>query len=241
MARSLLLIPCLGLAACVDGSDENIVILQNQVPEPGCVIPGSQDTAFIGSGIIEAGSQLGYRFNPLLKNFADTENATQQDIAFVQGATVDIDVVSGEFDAATLAEFRADGLTHFRVPFAASIEPNETTSLSFEIVPQDLLERLQQELPTDDPTDHALLIITVRVDGRVGSSGFETQAFEYPVEVCNGCLTNVLGACSTIETSFMPVNTGGECNPVQDATVDCCSTSDGLVCPAVGTMTPAVR
>lgn len=226
----------LGLAACVENADESVVILRNTIPETGCVVDGSGDS-FRGAGIIEVGSAQGYVFTPLVQNFSVVNNDDElQRIAFIQGATVDIRFADPNlFDDATESQFRSEGLTHFRAPFAASVEPGGTATMLFEIVPEPLLDELESVLPDSDPNSSVLLLITIRVDGTIGSGDFESPAYEYSVEVCRGCLINDLGACSALASSFVPTNLGNACNAVQDATVDCCSEDGSFVCPAVGT------
>lgn len=248
MARStfaLSSLALLGLGACVDNADDRVTILQNQTPGAGCVVSATPTESFVATGLIEGNSAAGYVFTPVLKNYS-TLNAEgsdeQQKIAFIHGATVDIEFLDDDlFTDAQIDEFRAEGWTHFRVPYSGMISPGGTTSMIFEIVPADLLNAIADVLPTDDPGTRALLLAHVSVDGALGAGDFETAAYSFPVEVCNFCLANVVASCSALPMSYSPEFIGGACNPAQDQVVDCCLNGDTAVCPAIGTMPDAVQ
>lgn len=243
MARSPHLISALGLlglglGACADNSDSIVVILQNNAPGAGCVVGGDVSEMYIGSGLIEASSLQGYVFTPVLQNFSvDEGTGGSGQIAILHGATVDISFYDPDlFDDATVADFRTEGLTHFRVPYSGMIEPGGTASMVFEIVPADLLAEIQPLL--DEPNERVLLNVGVSVDGAINSGSFETKVFNYPVEVCDGCLGSVVADCSALPMDYVPTRTGGACNGLQDSVVECCQSGSDLVCPAVGTMPP---
>ncbi len=251
MSRSKL-VPCLfvvaaGLSAvgCVDDGDSTVVILQNQAPAEGCVVTGTPTDSFISSGTIDARSEQGYVFTPVAKNFAvAAEGQERLRIAFVEGARVEIAFTQDPelFSDGELAALEDAALTRFQVPMTGPINPEATTSFRFEIVPPELLELIADKLPFTDGNgierDSTLLEVAIRLYGNLSDSDFESQLFRYPVDVCIDCLINDFGACSALSSDFSPVNLGGECNVLQDAVVDCCTTDTGLVCPAVGTMTP---
>lgn len=233
----------LGMAACVDDGDATVLIIQNQAPDAECVVAGSPTESFVSAGVIDASSNRGYVFTPVVQNFATAiEGQEQLRIAFVEGARVEIAFVEDPelFTATELAAFRTEGLTRFSVPMSGPIDPGATSSFKFEIVPPELLAEIAPLLdPNDLASDSTLLQVSVRLYGSLSGGGFETQVFRYPVDVCLGCLSNDLGACSSLSTDFTPTNTGGSCNAAQDEPVDCCVNGATLVCPAVGTMPPA--
>jgi hypothetical protein len=218
-------------AGCVGSGDETVVILQDQAPQAGCVVAAGIGSTFIGSGLIDTASAQGYVFTPIAQNFATaTAENEHQHIAFVTGADVDISFA----DDTLTSKYAKDGVTRFEVPYAAMIAPGGTASMAFEIVPHSLINQLGAELSA--PSDRVLLLVDVQLVGTLNNGDFNSQTFRFPVEVCSGCLAQSVGACSSLSTSFMPVNEGGNCNPLQDAPVDCCSNdTGGFVCPAVGT------
>jgi len=237
MARCTLLLSALGLlglGGCVDNGDAIVVILQNQVPSSGCSVPGTPTPDYQATGLIEGSSPIGYVFTPVLQNFSVGDGTDDpQHIAQIHGATVDVRFVqpSDLFDSATLSRFRSDGLTHFRVLYSGPIDAGGTASMAFEIVPAELLHEISAMLPSDDPSVRAQLVVDVSVDGSLGPADFQTKQYNYPIEVCNGCLITDVGLCSDLSAGFSP-DKGGACNPFQDAPVECCVDGTTTVCPA---------
>jgi hypothetical protein len=229
MPRFYLAIAALGLVGCVDdGSDSAVVILQNQIPEAGCVIPGSPTDTYSSSGRIDVNSPSGYILTPVATNTATTvEGNETARIAFVQGARIDLSSPDPDVNA-TLQESPD---SRIEVPFAGRIDPaGGTSGFGFTAISRELVQSL---------SDGDFVFIDVKLFGSLGGSGFESAPWRFPVEVCDGCTVNNLGECSSLSSSFTPTNTGNSCNPYQDRTVDCCTSSGSLVCPAVGTGTAA--
>jgi hypothetical protein len=223
----------LGLAACVGSGDETVMILVNQEPGVGCVLDAEEGGTAITAGIIDARSSSGYLFSPLVKNYATAVDADEErrHQAFVQGARVTIhfndESLEGEFE---------ESLTRFQVPFSGIVMPGGTAQFTFEIVPIEIIDAIGESLPEAMPGEAVqteLLLVDVQMFGEINNGSFETQSYRYPVEICNGCLVQDLGACSNLSSSFTTSNTGGHCNLAQDRALDCCD--DFAVCPAVGT------
>lgn len=232
MTQLRVLVPLLALpvAACVGDGDREVIIIQNNVPSTGCSIPASLDSAFYPSGIIDTNSDRGYLLTPVIQNFseAQTEADETRRLAFIEGALVDLSFGDPDlFSDSEEAELRDDGLTRFDVPLAAVVGAGDTVSLGFEIIPRQLFDRMA--LAAGDST---VVLANVRIYGEMGGSGFESQTYRYPVEVCNGCLIVDNGQCAALPSDFAP-RTGGACNPLQDGYVDCCTAPTGLLCPAV--------
>jgi hypothetical protein len=57
-----------------------------------------------------------------------------------------------------------------------------------------------------------------------------SDPFNYPLQVCSGCLIGNEGPCPF---KSQPTNLGNPCNPAQDQVVDCCTLNGALICPAV--------
>jgi hypothetical protein len=110
-----------------------------------------------------------------------------------------------------------------------------------EIVPDELLAAIAPKLAavTNDPSPSTLLDIRVQFVGTRAGSEVSSNSFRYPVEVCHGCLTRSLGACTALAAG-VEVNTGGVCVLQQDGILDCCTDAAGAsVCPAVPATPPA--
>lgn len=239
IASGLLLVFFLGSMGCVpDNSDSPVVILYNQTPGESCTVSSSESGSAIIRGIIDTNSPIGYVFTPVVKNFAQTSDFIDVDqrIAYLEGATVKIDLDGQLFNAEESAALDAMGLTSFTTQFGAVVEPDEgTTGLLFELVSFETWQFLADRLPT--PADRTTMDISVYLFGRLGGSDIRTQDFSYTIDVCNGCLINDVGPCSAL--SGDATNTGGNCNPLQDtAFVDCCTENETLICPALATSAP---
>lgn len=237
--RSLGLVAALfGLVACVENNgDAGLILLRNTAPEEDCVLDTST-SMFLNGGIIQSNSPVGYIFTPLIRNdlvVAD-EEATAPKTVFLEGARVELSFYdSGLFSETELTSLESRGLTEFMVPLSGAVDPGGGLAvLSFEIVPQALLFEIGQALPAAseaNPTPSTVLDARIQMFGSRGGGDIDSNWFRYPVEVCRDCLTVVVNSCDALSDSFDP-RTGGVCNPRQDGFLDCCSTDEGVVCPA---------
>jgi hypothetical protein len=233
MSRLVHLLPICLLGACVSGGDETVVILQNQYPAAGCMVPSTATGQFIGSGIIDTATSQGYVFTPLVQNYSTSDGTTadRSHIAFVTGVDVDLSFTD------TAVQGMCTGNPNpcsYEVPYAAMIAPGGDSGMAFEIVSASLVHSLASHLTSPDQRE--LILADVAMVGTLNNGDFTSNKFRFPVEVCNGCTINDLGACSTVSASFQTKNLGGACNLYQDLPLDCCTdASGGEVCPAVGT------
>ena len=229
-----------GLAGCVANSgDQPLLVLHNQVPQSGCVLTADNNGSFLAAGIVDVGalrqagatSVRGYFLTPLVENtaFADTTDpsATLNRTAVVNGAHVSIDFLDPS---------EATGTTQFDARFAGAIDPNDgLTTFGFEAVPADVLNGILANHPADTPyTPFADigLIASITVYGDMGGNSIESNTFEYPISVCDGCLTSYVGLCSALPSGYQ-ARTGGACYSNQDGILDCCLDDSGAaVCPA---------
>ncbi|MEO7095079.1 MAG: hypothetical protein ABI175_17600, partial [Polyangiales bacterium] len=84
------------------------------------------------------------------------------------------------------------------------------------------------------------VIVHVVVYGDLAGSEVTSQAWQFPVTVCNTCVVNVLGTCP-LPAGTTVADGRGTCSMFQDGFVDCCSvgTMGALQCPAaVGAQYP---
>jgi len=235
-----------GLAGCAaDAGDASLLVLHNQAPSSGCTLSADKTGAFIAAGYLDLNSSVGststvgqgYLMTPLLENtaFADTADptATARRTAVIHGAHVDISFVSG-IDAATQSALEAQGLTQFDALFAGAIDPNYgLTTFAFDAIPADVLNGILNANPAGG--FEVGMVATITIYGEIGGNPIESNAFAFPITVCDGCLLDDRGPCSMLNTSFTP-REGGACAPNQDGVTDCCTDPQGvLLCPAVGT------
>lgn len=232
-------------AACVDNNaDSGLVLLRNVAPTEGCIVSTSGDVSQ-ASGVIEVESRAGYVMTPLLRNDLVTvegESTTSKSI-FIQGAKVTIEFYDEDlFTAAEIEAMTTDGLVRFVAPTSGAIEPNGgLQTYQLEVVPTELFALIAPKLVASatDPTPSTVLDVHVQFYGeRTSGDSVSSNTFRYPVEVCKGCLTNIVGACEGLPTDG-EYRTGGVCNPAQDGIADCCTDAAGArVCPAVAATPP---
>jgi len=236
--RRITLVSCLSLAvlasACTDAG-RPLVIIQNQVPEAGCVVPGSANNDYRGIGFVDVNSPGGYLFFPLVQNVATgARNDISRHVVSLRGADVSLEFQEGVLGATIPENISRDlKLTHLT---SGTVGPDgDTTGLAFVIITQSMLKSIRDDLQVleTDGTNFFTIIATVTVFGEMDGGTVESEEFVYPVQVCDGCLKQNLGACEALPAGFVAAQ-GFECTGLlQDRPVDCCTTAGGLeLCPA---------
>jgi len=235
----------LSVAACgrVPGQFE---IVQNQVPQSGCLID-TNETLYRGDGtldlaLVQPGARAAYLVFPLLKNNlpASTGGPDPNQIE-VNSFAVDIgeskfgslpDGVRALFQ--TLEE-KGPGspeyaLLHYSAPWSLSIPSGGTAAARVAGFPVDLAARVSATGAVGISRTSMLVNVKVRAFGKTNTQSMESDPLDYPVYVCNGCLVaNVL----TCPYPSAPANEGNPCNVSQDNFVDCCSLNGDLICPPI--------
>ena len=216
-------------SGCTTDAGGSMIIVQNQVPGPDCVISATQSTTFRDNGRIDINAGGGYLFTPLVQSLVqDSSDQSLPRVIAMRGADVEISFTSGPFTADEEAGLREDRLTRFSTAFSGSLFPRALTSFSFVVVPIGLMDRLAVAM---GPGATAQLAVEVSVFGDLDGSDVESVPFIYPIEVCNGCLTIDNGDCAGLGEDFVPRD-GNPCNPAQDEAADCCTTGGDVVCLA---------
>ena len=213
--------------ACAD-ADSPVVVLDNVVPAPNCVIP-AEDYTFNARGRLDVAGGVGYLFTPVVQNFATSDTVEdRQRLAVVEGAELAITLPDGLFAA---GEVPAE-LLSFSSRFSTTIFPNNSvSSLAFVILPAELAELIAPKLV---PGQLVGVQIEIKIFGEIAGGEFESPPFVYWVDVCVDCVLQSVGSCA----APLPAGTGNfdqmnSCNPWQDGFVECCeSSTGGLVCPA---------
>ncbi len=222
-------------SACTK-SDSPLVILQNQVPEVGCLVTNSPTDTFFARGIIDTESTTGYRFFPVIQNnAAEIDGATGQRVAQIQGVDIKITLQPGLFSAAS--PFAGDTidppprLSDFTLRFSGSIQPGgSTASFDMVVLSKELLDAIGPRLSNSDQRTFAM--VELNVFGLMGGNDIEAQPFVYFIDICKGCMKIDVGSCAGLATDFTARN-GGPCNQLQDVPTDCCDVgSETEQCPA---------
>jgi hypothetical protein len=215
-------------SACAD-SGASVVILHNQVPGAGCVIGDDPNAPYRGRGLIDTAETSGYLFTPVVQSRAqEIKGDPGARLIQLQGAEVELETQPG-----LLASTRP--WPKFTSRFSGSVSPGGTSGLAFTVLNKEHLADLAAT-GLLSPVQRATVIAHIVVFGVMDDQDVESEPFQYPIEVCAGCLAYDRGPCSALPSGFKGL-TGGQCNLLQDEAVDCCSTDAGdYLCPAV---TPA--
>ncbi len=213
-------------------------ILNNQVPDTsgGCSIP-AEPTVYQGKGTLDVGIvnntfHSAYLVFPLIENnLSGTGAANDPNQIQLSGFDVDITPIGDATAAAAqVLNSASPSLLHFRIPWSGGVSSNGgKISAVVEAVPVDLALQLAGAggLGAAGGLD---LNIKIQALGTTNSGrSLTSDPFNYPVDVCNGCLIGNVAPCP-----YKPANTGNPCNPAQDEVVDCCTNNGDLVCPAGG-------
>jgi hypothetical protein len=236
-----------GLAACgrVPGQFE---ILQNQTPEAGCMIPATLGAVYTGQGfldlsLVSSGSLGAYFLFPLVENNLPGAAAGGPDPNEIDVHSFAVDIgtnkqsylppmVQSLFDTLNRDSNSPDyALLHYSTPWAVTIKSGG--GLAATVVNTFPVQLAQRVLATGDVGIAASSMVVnarVRVFGSTNSSDVESDPFDFPINVCNGCLVASVLPCPVLNA---PLNRGNECNIAQDRIVDCCSLNGSLVCPAI--------
>ena len=227
------------VAGCAQNGGESLLILHDSLPALGCVLSAQDSDTFTTSGVIDISSSQGYVFTPLIENVVLAANDVNHPvdpsyrIATVSGAEVELTFPNASlFTTDELTQLNDAGLLKFTAPFSMTIPPDDGLGVaSFEIVPAQLIQAIGMKAIT--ATQPQLVIAKITAIGNIADSNVQSQAFSFPITVCNGCQEVDNGLCSSFSGTATRV--GGPCNPKQDGAVDCCEPTPGattLTCPA---------
>ena len=215
-------------------------IIQNQVPESGCVIPAGKGATYRGEGTLDVRvpSALGdtaYELFPLLENDfpLDPGGEVQPNRIALAGFDVDIELVDGsaavhDFFTARATDPATQPLARYQVPWSGSVDAGGGLTAAFTNgFPTELAQSLRNAKLLADGS-YLRVNLEVSAFGSNLAGRVTSDVFSYPLRVCDGCLIASVSACPTSGS----VLKGGECNPAQDAPVDCCTQGADLICPA---------
>jgi hypothetical protein len=238
----------MGVAGGSCGDESRFFIAQNQAPRETCEISAEPGRAYMGTGTLDASligpiTPYAYGMYPVLQN--DLPRAGQEGAPEPNRLTVEAFTVRVELDRAAHAAARQvfDDLAAsesgrkfltFEHPFAATIEPGGGRIASgVDVFPGEVVRRLRSAGAFQGVSLIRASVI-VRARGRGTNRVVETPEFRFPLDICDGCLRRVVGACPLPKIEYQ----GHACNIAQDQPVDCCTEAGSVRCPAlVGTST----
>jgi hypothetical protein len=224
------------------GDEGRFFIVQNQSPEAGCLISAEAEHGFRGRGRLDVNlvgddAAFAYAIYPLLQNDLPRSNqagAPEPNRLTIEAFTVALEL-DGEPPAAArkawddlLATESGKRYFSFEERIAATLEAGGARiGASVDVFPAEIARRLRASGALAGVAS-VRTVVKLRARGHRQAGTLETPEFRFPLEICAGCLTNVLGACPVTKRE----NEGHACNLAQDLPVDCCTQSGGLRCPA---------
>jgi hypothetical protein len=246
LASSLFLLACT-VAACgrVPGQFE---ILQNQAPTAGTCEITTDRTVYRGSGtldlaLVSPGQESAYVLFPLVINNLPGATAGGPDGNEIDIHSFAIDInttkqsylppkVQDLFNTLNQTPGSSDyALLHYSQPWAVTVSSGGgLAATSVNAFPVALAQRVLATGDVNGSSASMTVNAHVRVFGSTTTQDMESDPFDYPINVCNGCLVRNVLPCPYTSA---PVLTGNVCNLSQDEPVDCCSLNGNLVCPAI--------
>jgi hypothetical protein len=240
MSRLAVVTTLLALVGCTD--NYSVIILRVIDPTDVCLISPSE-TLSLGDGFLDVTAELpdgtlnpGYLFTPEIRNLtlAPTVSGTRPGnpnahIFFMRGAEVQVLAGPDPASEAAVLALQAANLASRTILTSGTIEPNGTLGTGFLVFDNDMLRAMQGAIPAGTQTQ---VVVRVVAFGQIDDAEIETPPFDYPVTLCEGCLLFDFGFCEDLPGDIS-IPTGGECTPLGDGALACCTTASGIVlCPA---------
>jgi hypothetical protein len=215
------------VGACAHEGDEPMIILGNTAQMAGattCTYTGDTTQPITSSGEISIVSPTGYILSPLIQSRV-TAIAGQELLRTIelQGAIVELSIPNGSPSVAL-----SDDETAFQALFAADVGPLGSVNVSFELVPESVLQKVGQLVTGPTDSVEVEVVAKITVFGTLGGDRVTAEPWQYPVTICNDCVVNSMGACPLTITTIAD---GDPCNVFQDGEVDCCTQGGELLCP----------
>jgi hypothetical protein len=241
----------ISLLGCGQPPDQ-FIIVQNQVPEAGCVIPTTLGSIYRGSGVLDvrlvsANGGTGYGIFPLLQNNLPGPQGGQSgdpNRIALTGYKVDVtpmdDVPEGKVTEAFAAlqtsgpNGSRDTKIAYSIPSSGSVASGGgQTSSGVDGLPAELAIQLR-DTGVLQATGPFHIMSTIRAVGSTVTRSVTSDPFHFPILVCDGCLIANAGAIPLCPATQATQHPGNVCNVAQDEGVDCCTTNTGaLLCPPV--------
>ncbi|MDB4981170.1 MAG: hypothetical protein JWM82_1922 [Myxococcales bacterium] len=231
---------------------DQFIIIQNQVPSSGCVIPTTLGSDYRATGIIDVSlvasdANVGYAIFPLLENNLPAPSGGQQgdpnrialssyqiDVGVMEDAPDSIKTMFGVFQTSGV-NGSPDQKIRYSEPTSGSVASGGgMTSSGVNGINGDLARFIRNTGLLQQGAAPFHLSSTIRAVGRTVTRSVTSDPFQFPILVCDGCLiANAVDRKVPVCPALSAPNTGNFCNVAQDQLVDCCTTNGGqLVCPA---------
>ena len=239
-------LPLLLFAAACGRVPGQFEIVQNQVPQEGCLID-TGETLYRGDGtldlaLIQPGSRSAYLAFPLIKNNLAGSTGGGPDTNAIDIHSFAVDISASKYGSLpanvqalfnnleTSAHDSADyALLHFSVPWSAHVgSAGGVVATSVGAFPLELAARVAATGDVGVARTSLVINARIRAFGSTSTQDLESDPLDFPIYVCAGCLVANIAPCPYSAT---PTSLGNPCNISQDDTVDCCSSNGSLICP----------
>src|SRR5262249_49962991 len=148
---------------------------------------------------------------------------------FLQGADVELRSDGSAMSNGLVNALNGRHLDTRTQHFSGSITAGSTVGVGYPLIDSEQTQAISDVI--DEGVDVTVIAHT-RVFGTLDGGDATSDPFDYPITLCRGCLVEDLGPCSSV-TKDTTIHTGGKCNLLQDALLDCCDlASGGVQCPA---------
>lgn len=214
----------LGASACVE-DDTSFYIKGMRAPESGCATPAPGGSTFVGTGLLDVSMKTGYlafpeALNQLASSTASQPGQPESHILAMRGFRIALD--TSEIPASFPAE-----LTNTVFPTSGTIAPNGAMVIPIQVISDPLAEQLAGTVPKGV---QRTIYASVHAFATITGGEKESALFVFPVQVCNGCLVEMLTGqnCPAPNDSLAKFKTN-ICGLPQDAPVTCCTEASGSV------------
>jgi hypothetical protein len=221
------------------------IIVQNNVPEEGCVIPAGLGSVYRGTGdldvrLVSETAKRGYAVFPVMQNNLPppTGGSADNNRIALSGFEVSLSLPPEVRDGPMWQLFEdlkisgptggRDPLIQFSTITSGSVASGGgNTASSVDAISGELARQMRARGGLA-PGSFSYVIATLRAKGDTTTMSVRSDPFHYPIRVCDSCLVHNMGLCPV---STEPSRLGNACNIAQDFSVDCCTSGTGLVCP----------
>jgi hypothetical protein len=215
------------VAGCKAYDDNSLVIVDTEAitTMTNCIVPAmptaGQTEGVLDVGVVQAGIGSGYVIAPiLLNNLVERATTTNPERDGITVIGFDLEI----HGPSALPISNPQQTTLISGPY---LLPSNTAGTAFEGIPYATALELAQSIQPGAGVD---VVVQFRAKGRRADGEIDSGYTNFPVHVCNGCLTGgPIAACPVVPPMMSQVALGG-CNPSQDVPITCCTQANATLC-----------
>jgi hypothetical protein len=239
MNRVVVMAIICAVAGCTSDSSYSFFILRDQVIQPECMIPPGTGMDYRGFGRLDVtnpipGSDLvnvGYVFAPAVVNGAVVSSGMPNvHTLLLGGADVELRSDGSTMSTSLVGALNGRNLANRTQHFSGAIPAGATAGVGYPLIDAEQTSAISDVI---DQGQDIQIIAHTSIFGKIDGGDRTSDPFDFPISVCKGCLIEDLGPCSALSKTAT-IHKGGQCNPLQDSLLSCCTTdAGGAQCPAV--------